>query len=153
MKKEALVLLVVLVAAGCGASSGGESRSTSEKRSVSPKFVQRSLFRDGKVVFQERCAVCHGEDADGAGTLAQEMESPKPADFRQKAYARMPVDSIRRVIVQGGKATGRNPRMPAWGDELTEAEIEAVIAFVRSVGRFEQIPTEKQVRTASWFVN
>ncbi|MFB6278298.1 MAG: cytochrome c [Salinibacter sp.] len=151
MRRGTLVLLVV-IAVGCEASSGDDSRST-ETAEESPMRVQRTLFEKGKTVFSGRCAVCHGDNADGSGPMARAMEPPKPADFRQDRYASMPVDSIRRVIVQGGGATGRNPRMPAWGDELTDEQIEAVIAFLRSVSRFGQVPTEQQIRDASWVVN
>lgn len=154
MQFKVLVVLVA-VAVGCTVSSGdkGNSSGTEETEATTPQPVQRSRFRAGKALFAERCAVCHGQNADGQGTMAQSIEPPKPADFRENVYARMPIDSIRAVIVRGGAATGRNPRMPAWEDELTEPQIEAVTAFVRSVGRFGQVPTERQVRESSWFVN
>jgi mono/diheme cytochrome c family protein len=152
MRLGTLLLLVAIISAGCEASSGEDSQSSATDDDSSMR-VERALFQKGKTVFSGRCAVCHGENADGSGPMARAMEPPKPADFRQDRYANMPVDSIRRVIVEGGAATGRNPRMPAWGEELTGEEIEAVIAFVRSVSRFGQMPTEQQVQDAPWIVN
>lgn len=151
MKNRALIFLVVSLVVGCEASSNDDSRTTKKRDDVSIR-VQQSLVQRGMTVFSKRCTVCHGEEADGAGPMAQTIEAPKPADFRKDRYTRMPVDSIRRVIVQGGKATGKNPRMPAWEDELTTREVEALVAFIRSVSRFGQVPTEQKIQDASWIV-
>lgn len=152
MRSRVLVFLAVILGSGCGASSSDNSQSRKEQ-AASAVRVQKSLVQRGKTVFSERCAVCHGEDAGGTGPMAQTIDTPKPADFRQNRYAGMPADSIRRVIVRGGERTGRNPRMPAWGDALTEKEIDAVTSFVRAVGRLGQVPTEQQIRTAPWVID
>lgn len=152
MRTVAFVALVVTLGIGCETPSSDAVQSTRERAEPTMR-VERSLVQRGKRVFSERCAVCHGEEAGGTGPVAQAIDPPKPADFRRDRYAHMPADSIRRVVVRGGERTGRNPRMPAWGNELTETEIDAVTAFVRSVGRFGEVPTEQQMRNASWVVD
>jgi len=149
MQRTILMFILAGLMVGCGASSSGGNRTGTETKAS----VVRAKFEEGKVVFNERCAVCHGDQADGEGPMAKTISPPKPADFRREEYATMPVDSIRAVVVKGGAALGRNPRMPAWGEELSDEEIEAVVAFVRSVGRFRQMPTRRQVRTSEWFTD
>jgi len=35
--------------------------------------------------------------------------------------------------MRGGEAIGRSPKMPPWGEELTDEQVNDVVAFVRSV--------------------
>jgi len=145
---RAFILAVLII--GWGAAPTDEWHSASGQ-DMDTARVQRSVFQVGRTTFMQRCAVCHGRKADGKGSYAESIQPPKPADFRDEMYQSIPGDSIRRVIEDGGAATGRNPRMPAWGDELTDAEIRATVVFIRSVSRFGRVPTERQIRESDWF--
>lgn len=149
MHEWTLVGLILVLGAGCGSPSGDGPKATPGQATASARAHQ-SLIQRGKKVFSGRCAVCHGEEARGGGPMATTIPPPRPADFGQDRYASMPTDTLRRVIMQGGAATGRNPRMPAWGDTLTDEQRDAVIAFIRSVARFGRVPSAQQIQDAAW---
>ena len=84
---------------------------------------------DGEAVFRHRCAVCHGVRADGRSDLARIMRPP-PANLRASTLSEAEQSAIVRL---GGAAVGRSSSMPEWRGELTEAELVAVLAYIRSV--------------------
>jgi mono/diheme cytochrome c family protein len=83
----------------------------------------------GRELFVQRCAMCHGEKADGQSKLAQ-MLDPRPANLLISQ-----LDSVarNRIVRSGGAAVGRSPAMPNWSAELTETELRDVIAYVASI--------------------
>lgn len=89
----------------------------------------------GHRVFSDNCAICHGETGDGRGHAADHFQH-KPRDltkgrfkFRSTASGQLPTDDdLRRTIVAGLPGTGMLPH-----DHLTEAELAAVLAFVKSL--------------------
>lgn len=87
------------------------------------------LALDGEAIFKSRCAVCHGIRADGRSDLARIMRPP-PANLRRSVLSdKAQSDIVRR----GGAALGRSPSMPEWGVELTEEELRAVLAYIKTV--------------------
>ena len=70
----------------------------------------------GAQVYTERCAVCHGDAGEG-GT------GPRLAGAVVAAYPD-PADQLSVVAV------GRNA-MPGFGDRLSEADLDAVVAYTR----------------------
>lgn len=88
-----------------------------------------ALLEQGRTVFRSRCAVCHGMQADGHSNLARIMRPP-PANLRASVLNDEAQSNIVRL---GGASQGRSPNMPEWRLELQEAEIVAVLAYIRSV--------------------
>ena len=69
----------------------------------------------GQNLFERNCAHCHGDDARGD-------EGPDLHDLK-KSDAR-----ITKVVTQGIKG-----EMPAFGAKLNEADVKALIAFLRTL--------------------
>lgn len=87
-----------------------------------------ATFRGG-LVYANYCVTCHGMNADGNGRAAR-LYDPRPANLR----ATDKNDAYLALIVRmGGEKLGRSPKMPPWGEELTDEQIRDVVAFVRSV--------------------
>lgn len=88
----------------------------------------------GARVYLEHCAICHGERGDGGGRAAQYFRTA-PRDFtkgrfkiRSTTGGQPPSDEdLRRAIVRGIPGTGMVPQ-----EHLTEAELGAVIAYVKT---------------------
>ena len=78
---------------------------------------------DGASIFKSNCAMCHG--ADGKGIAA--MKTPDFTD--PKVLASLTDQQMLEIITNGKKGTA----MPAWRDKLSEEDIRAVQAYVRSL--------------------
>jgi mono/diheme cytochrome c family protein len=89
--------------------------------------------RDGHAIFEAHCAICHGPtgrgDGPGAKVILQKM-----LDFSDAAAMRGASDRFLFDIIQkGGSQFGRSNAMPAWGMQLSDEEIRAVVAHIRSL--------------------
>lgn len=88
---------------------------------------------DGRAIFEAHCAVCHGPmgkgDGPGAGVVRQKI-----LDFTDAAAMRAVNDRfLFDIIKKGSSQFGRSNAMPAWGMKLTDEEIRAVVAHIRSL--------------------
>lgn len=101
-----------------------------------PKLVSAGIderLEQGAVVFQARCAGCHGATGDGAGEAAPYLQ-PKPRDYRlgifkfaSTPYGSKPTrQDLIRFVRKGAKGTSM-PGFPLLPDE----DIEAVVDYVR----------------------
>jgi cytochrome c oxidase cbb3-type subunit 3 len=85
----------------------------------------------GSVVYQENCAVCHGDSGQGriGRTLAKSWSGDDPARY------------VHDVVDQGIAGS----QMPAWGQErggpLSQNQIADVTAYVLSLRSVESLPT------------
>lgn len=95
------------------------------KHDIAPVFTDlTALQRKGEMLFQQNCAFCHGGDGTGKNWIGSFMEPPA-RDLTQ-LYGMTPArlgDVIRNGLV--------DTSMPAWRDVLTDAQIEAVAAYVQ----------------------
>lgn len=89
-----------------------------------------------RIVFEERCARCHGASGGGDGPDAVELWQP-PTNFRDPEWQASVTDErIEEVIVQGGEATGLSRWMPAYPELANGPEVVAALRRqIRSYGR------------------
>ncbi len=88
----------------------------------------------GKASFDQLCASCHGAAGKGDGAAAAAL-NPKPRDLTDKKYVGgLKDDYLKKLVKEGGPAVGKSPMMPPMGGSLKDADIENVIAYVRSLG-------------------
>jgi cbb3-type cytochrome c oxidase subunit III len=78
---------------------------------------------DGAAIFKKNCTMCHG--ADGKGFSA--LKTPNFTDPKWQSSTK--AKEMREVIKNGKKGTA----MPAFGGQLKDEEISAVIAYIRSL--------------------
>jgi len=88
---------------------------------------------DGRAIFEAHCAVCHGPlgkgDGPGAKVVRQQILDFTDATAMRAASDRFLFD----IIKKGSSQFGRSNAMPAWGMQLTDEEIRAVVAYIRSL--------------------
>jgi mono/diheme cytochrome c family protein len=91
----------------------------------------------GAKVFAERCARCHGKDGHGDGPdLAKLHPSSTPVNWTRSVVMKKWSDQeIVDIITKGGKAVGSSPVMPPFGGKLTNAQIQDLLAFIRSLAK------------------
>lgn len=82
--------------------------------------------RQGEQLFQQNCAFCHAADGTGKNWIGSFLE-PHPRNLTDPvAMRRMTRARLAQVIRDGLPETS----MPAWGDVLTNAQIEAIVSYV-----------------------
>ncbi len=114
---------------------------------LTPALARAADADKGEAVYQKRCLQCHGEEGDGLGPAADYL-NPPPRDFTLGLYkitssafdAEMPNDAdLVRMVRDGMPGTA----MPGWSDILTEAEIQDVIAYIKTFAELEGTPEEQ----------
>lgn len=100
-----------------------------------------SVIEQGRIVYEENCAICHGILGDGRG-MAEMMLRTKPRDFRQGIFkfrstptGSLPTDEdLFHTISKGLRGTGMIAQ-----DRLSEAERRAVVEYLKTfAGRFQK---------------
>jgi mono/diheme cytochrome c family protein len=85
----------------------------------------------GETIFRSACANCHGVDGTGAPASTVVFSEPRP-DFTACNFAtREPDGDWAAMVHQGGRARAFSRIMPAFGDALSEEEIQRVLHYVR----------------------
>jgi mono/diheme cytochrome c family protein len=88
--------------------------------SVSPALAQDA----GAATFKLKCAMCHGSDGLAATPAGKVF---KAASFLDPAIVKAP-DAELIAVVKNGKN-----KMPAWAGKLTDDQIAAVVAYIRTL--------------------
>lgn len=105
MKKALTVLtLCILIAAPSAFAGGGGS--------------------DGAAIYKAKCAMCHG--ADGAG------QTPMGKNMKLRALGSAEVQKQTDAELVKWIADGKG-KMPAYKGKLTPADIDALVAFIRTL--------------------
>jgi len=91
----------------------------------------------GGKVFAARCARCHGADGKGNGPdLAKLHPSSSPVDWTNPVVnKKWSDDDIVAIITKGGKAVNASPVMPSFQGKLTDAQIQDLLAFIRTLAK------------------
>ena len=79
----------------------------------------------GKAVFQAKCVTCHGAEGKGDGPLGKALKPPA-GDFTSAESKKKSEDELRNIIENGKPKTS----MVAWKKQLSEAEVQDVLAYV-----------------------
>ncbi len=88
---------------------------------------------DGATTYKTYCVTCHGDSGKGDGAAAAALD-PKPADFSTAEFWTSRNDTdLKKVIKEGGAAAGKSPLMPPWGASLSDAQIDEVLAYIKSL--------------------
>ncbi|MGH7533959.1 MAG: c-type cytochrome [Gemmatimonadales bacterium] len=87
----------------------------------------------GRPLYEAHCAVCHGLTGKGDGPGARVIRQPM-RDFSDPAAMQAVGDPfLFDMIRKGSSQFGRSNAMPAWGMKLSDEEIRAVMAHIRSL--------------------
>jgi len=92
-----------------------------------------SVIKDGAKSYATYCASCHGATGDAQTPIAQAL-SPPPTRHDDGAYmGTLTDDYLFKIIKGGGMAVGKSPMMAPWGGSLSDEQIRAVVAFIRTL--------------------
>lgn len=155
VKKKAMIASVVgIVALGVGAYLYGTLIDSADAY-IDPS--DQTLVALGKKVYANNCAACHGAKLEG-----------QPAWRIRQANGRLPapphdetghtwhhpdtvlIDIIKNGLVPGVTAPpGYVSDMPAYGKLLTDQDIVAVLAYIKSSWPSDALAAQKEVTKAS----
>ena len=89
----------------------------------------------GKVLYDDKCAHCHGIEGAGDGSAAENL-LPRPRDFTRGIYkirstesGQLPTDQDLFDIISNGMP---GSSMPAWGEILSENERWQLVAHIKT---------------------
>ncbi|HYM80859.1 MAG TPA: cytochrome c [Candidatus Limnocylindria bacterium] len=131
----AFATIVHALLVGCG---GGAKQSTTTENGGTPPPVTSVGDTSapmagggdlGAAVYTKRCVLCHGSEGKGDGPGAAGL-NPKPRNHTDGAYMNARTDADLLNVIRNGKGS-----MPPWGKILSEAEIQAVLAHVRTLAK------------------
>ena len=115
--RDLLALLVMLAVALLSTTIAGQAADVDQ----------------GKKLYGQFCASCHGQSGKGDGPAAAAL-NPKPRDHTDKAYmSKMSDEDMFKVIKNGGASIGKSPLMPPWGASLKDDQINDVVAYIRTL--------------------
>jgi Cytochrome C oxidase, cbb3-type, subunit III/Putative MetA-pathway of phenol degradation len=100
-------------------------------------YAKRPSVENGEKIYQGGCIACHGNDGKGAPMASTVFLRPDTfPDFTDCAGTTPEPDgNWKAVIVHGGPSRGLSQIMPAFGDLLTDEQINDVIAYMRTFCR------------------
>ena len=97
---------------------------------LNPLATTRSVVKEGSMLYQKQCAVCHGAEGMGDGEAANGL-NPSPALLAYMVQRPQSVDEYMMwTISAGGKAFGTP--MPAFKDMLSKEDIWKIVTFMRA---------------------
>lgn len=83
-------------------------------------FAQAS----GAAVYQSKCEMCHGADGKAATPVAKMMQVPS----FDTAASKKQTNAALTAIIENGKG-----KMPAYKSQLSGAQIEDLVAYIRTL--------------------
>lgn len=95
--------------------------------------VTQGAPQDGKPIFEQRCATCHGLEGRGDGPLAPFL-SPRPASLISAGTSVKTDEELFEIIANGKPRTA----MPGWRDTLTEQQQWDLVAYIRALVVFHR---------------
>ncbi len=79
---------------------------------------------DGAALYKAKCAMCHGADGSGMTPMGKSM---KLRDLRSPEVQKQSDAALTKVTADG------KGKMPAYKGKLTDAEISALVAHMRTL--------------------
>jgi mono/diheme cytochrome c family protein len=83
--------------------------------------------QDAGALFRKNCAVCHGADGHGQTAKGRKL---KVKDLTSAEVQKLSDAELTKVITQG-----KPPDMDGYADQLSKEEIQAMVAYVRELGK------------------
>lgn len=143
MKKKRLVIFyifVILLVVGCQSQSVSPTASiSSDNSNTALPLLDVDEIALGQMVYVEHCASCHGANLEGEENwkMPNEDGSFKAPPHDKTGHTWHHADSLLLDSMRAGGArlTGTmagKSNMPAFGEILTEAEMKAVLTYIKS---------------------
>ena len=127
------------------------SQSTEAKAAGLFPYQNANVVARGEVVYQENCASCHGDQLQGEVNWRErdgEGYLPAPPHDASGHTWHHTDEQLLAITRQGTAAlvgNGYRSRMQGFADELTEADLLAVLAYIKSTWPVEIINRHNEI--------
>ena len=139
------LFMLMVVAFGCQVNQPGEAGEPSSLQAaaaVSDSVRQSDPWlkydydqRRGKQLFEQYCVVCHGKTGEGDGFNSYNLD-PRPHSLADSTYmAALSDGTLADVISHGGRGVNKSVLMPAYGETLSQDQIQYLIKYIRTLAR------------------
>lgn len=122
-----LILAIVAVVVFAHEKTGWIAPAEAKKMKNPVKATKVSIQK-GKEIYENKCALCHGDKGDGKGPAGAGL-NPKPTNFKESHGEKMTDGEHFWKITQGRGA------MPSYGKELAVEERWNVINYINTFSR------------------
>jgi cytochrome c oxidase cbb3-type subunit III len=120
-RSGAAAMLAAIATIAAGAFTGGAT------------FGDDADAAHGRTLYRVLCTQCHGVGGDGRGVNTRDMAvQPRDHTDTGEMSARTDADLF-KAIQGGGKAVNKSVLMPAWGGNLSDEDISALVAYLREL--------------------
>ena len=109
-----IVICLILTSLTTVYSQGSATREKSQQNELNPS-----------ILFEKHCDTCHGKDGRAKTFKAKFNHARNLTDSKWQAEA-----TDERIF---NSITNGKGKMPAWGKKLSEAQINALVAYVRTL--------------------
>ena len=151
IKVSCLLFCLMLLIAACSGGADQPQPSTAISFQVRPNPEKVAA---GQAIYDARCAACHGPQGVG-----QNPEDPRAKDDQGRFLApphnqnghtfHHDDDLLISIIKNGGMGDPKTfTEMPAFGESLTEQEINQVLAYIKTLWTDEQRAAQEQATKA-----
>lgn len=138
MKPEKGLLALLLVTATLLFSSFGTAQEMQDEPPSLPlTVIELPEFRvaKGEILYRHYCSFCHGDTGAGDGLNAYSMKI-KPRNFTDESSMSKKTDNdLVNAITSGGQAQGLSNFMPAFGNTLSEKQVNRIVNYIRIIVR------------------
>ncbi len=86
-----------------------------------------------RALYDAHCAICHGPHGRGDGPGARVIGQTMPDFTDAAAMGRVNDRFLFEIIKKGSSQFGRSNAMPSWDMQLSDEQIQALVAFIRSL--------------------
>jgi cbb3-type cytochrome c oxidase subunit III len=126
-RRSALVAFALVAAGSIGAL---RTIPTAEARTPRPHAAVPALGADGKQVYSTTCAACHQATGEGVEGTYPPLAGSEWVNGDESKVVRIVLNGVTGPVEVAGETY--NGMMPAWGPVLKDADIAAVLTYVRS---------------------
>ncbi|MGE0444828.1 MAG: cytochrome c [Vicinamibacterales bacterium] len=117
-----IVAVIVALVAGCTICQAAPSQAAAS---------QATGTAPGADLYRTACAACHGIDGRGVAVALVGFDTPLP-NFTDCSFSTVEPDGDWMAVAHdGGPARGFDRRMPAFGDAMTDAELQQALDHTR----------------------
>ncbi|WP_417625227.1 c-type cytochrome [Paremcibacter congregatus] len=89
----------------------------------------------GHELYHAYCSQCHGVNGDGFGVNAGYMDVLPKDHTETKEMESRSDDDLFKAIKSGGAAVNKSVLMPAWGNNIADEDIRALVVYLRELSK------------------